>query len=375
MLARGAADDKGQIHLHVMAAAAILATRGAFPVNVRYVFEGEEESIVGPPRRAGSRRTATGSTADVAVISDSGFFEGNIPVDHDRAARHDVRPDRRRGEPMSTCIRAATAASSRTRPIALARIITALKGPDGRILIPGFYDDVVALTDEDRAAFAALPFDEAATPRRSARRRSSARPGTPCSSASGGRPTLDVNGIWGGFHGRRDQDHHPGPRARQDQLPARRRPGPRADLRALPRLRRDDRSPRRHDDRHIPRRRPPEPHADRPPGHPGGARALEATFGRAPVFIREGGSIPVSASFEIDPRPAGRAARLHPARRQRPCPQRVDGPATTTRPASGPSCGPWTSWPTSLARADSGPARRLRRTRRRGRSKGPVRIW
>ena len=55
MLARGAADDKGQVHAHAMAAAAILATRGGFPINVRYVFEGAEESWLGGPRRLAHR--------------------------------------------------------------------------------------------------------------------------------------------------------------------------------------------------------------------------------------------------------------------------------------------------------------------------------
>src|SRR5688572_17594923 len=78
MLARGAADDKGQIHAHVMAARALAAVRGGFPVNVRYVFEGEEESSsvhLAAWLEANRERLA----ADVAIISDTGFFEGNLP--------------------------------------------------------------------------------------------------------------------------------------------------------------------------------------------------------------------------------------------------------------------------------------------------------
>ena len=80
MLARGSADDKGQIHLHVMALAALLATRGTLPVNVRCLFEGDEEDDAprGVPRQwltANRERL----TADVAVISDTGFFDGNLP--------------------------------------------------------------------------------------------------------------------------------------------------------------------------------------------------------------------------------------------------------------------------------------------------------
>ncbi len=75
MLARGAADDKGQIHAHVMAAAALLATSGALPVNVRYVFEGEEESS---SVNLESWLTANRERleADVAIISDTGLLRG-----------------------------------------------------------------------------------------------------------------------------------------------------------------------------------------------------------------------------------------------------------------------------------------------------------
>ena len=79
MLARGASDDKGQIHMHLRAAEALLATRRALPINVKFVFEGDEESSAAPLERwlvANRDRLA----ADVAVISDTGFFEGNIPA-------------------------------------------------------------------------------------------------------------------------------------------------------------------------------------------------------------------------------------------------------------------------------------------------------
>src|SRR4051794_39993772 len=75
MLARGASDDKGQLHMHLRAAEALLATRGALPLNVKYVFEGEEESSsvhLDGWLTANRERLA----ADVAVISDTGFFEG-----------------------------------------------------------------------------------------------------------------------------------------------------------------------------------------------------------------------------------------------------------------------------------------------------------
>ena len=115
MLARGSADDKGQIHLHVMAAAAELATRGAFPVNLKYIFEGEEESAsVHLDGWLAANRDRL--QADVAIISDSGFFEGQHPGDHGRPARDHVRPDRRGRHARWTCTPDRSVAPSRTRP-------------------------------------------------------------------------------------------------------------------------------------------------------------------------------------------------------------------------------------------------------------------
>ena len=79
MLARGAADDKGQIHAHLMSAAAVLATRGRFPVNLKYVFEGEEESS-STHLDAWLAANRDLVAADVAIISDTGFFTGNVPA-------------------------------------------------------------------------------------------------------------------------------------------------------------------------------------------------------------------------------------------------------------------------------------------------------
>ncbi len=79
MLARGAADDKGQIHLHLMALEALLATTGSLPVNVRYLFEGDEE-FDARHLEAWLTTNRDRLAADVAVISDTGFFDGNRPA-------------------------------------------------------------------------------------------------------------------------------------------------------------------------------------------------------------------------------------------------------------------------------------------------------
>ena len=295
ILARGAADDKGQVHAHVMAASALLAARGALPINVKFVFEGEEESSsIHLDGWLESERERL--AADVAIISDTGFFEGNRPaitlsLRGLMYAQVDVvgtEVDLHSGGYGGAVQNPANA---------LAQIIAGLKGPDGRIRIPGFYDDVVPLSEADRAALASLPFDEG---------KYQADLGLPALVGEVGfttlerraaRPTLDVNGLWGGFQGEGSKTIIPAHahakvscRLVAAQEPERifeafrayvaeiAPPGVTTTVQylggGLPSL-----TPIDH------------------PATQAAARALEAAFGEAPVYIREGGSIPVCASF------------------------------------------------------------------------------
>jgi len=296
MLARGAADDKGQIHMHLRAAEALLATRGRLPIDLKFVFEGEEESSsVHLDRWLEANRARL--AADVAVISDTSFFEGNVPaitlgLRGIMYAQIDVT-----GSPLD--LHSGSYGGSVENPAnALARIIAALKGPDGRVLIPGFYDDVVPLSDADRAAFAALPFDEEAYRTGIGVSALVGETGYTTLERRGARPTLDVNGIWGGFQGEGAKTILPAHahakvscRLVAAQDPDRiyelfrefveriAPPGTTVAVRSLgggrPSL-----TPMDH------------------PATKAAARAIERAFGRAPVYSREGGSIPVCASFE-----------------------------------------------------------------------------
>ena len=295
ILARGAADDKGQIHAHLMAAGGLLATRGRLPINVKYLFEGEEESSsahLGAWLAAERERLV----ADVTIISDTGFFEGNVPaitlsLRGLMYAQIDVvgtDVDLHSGGYGGVVQNPANA---------LATIIASLKGPDGRIRIPGFYDDVEPLSETDREAIAALPFDDAAYLERLGLPALVGEVGYSTLERRGTRPTLDVNGLWGGFQGEGSKTIIPAHahakvscRLVAAQDPDRifeafkayveeiAPPGVTTTVRllggGLPIL-----TPMDH------------------PATQAAARALEATFGRAPVYIREGGSIPVCASF------------------------------------------------------------------------------
>jgi acetylornithine deacetylase/succinyl-diaminopimelate desuccinylase-like protein len=296
MFGRGTSDDKGQIHMHLRAAEALLATTGGLPVNVKYLFEGEEESSsvhLDLWLEANRERVA----ADVAIISDTGFFEGNIPsitigLRGMMYAQLDV---------VGTAVDLHSGGYGgvvQNPANALATIIAALKSPDGRIAVPGFYDDVAVLSDEDRSQFAALPFDEDAYLARLGLPELVGETGFTTLERRGGRPTLDVNGLWGGFQGEGSKTIIPAHahakiscRLVPNQEPEKifdglrdfvakiAPPGVTTTVRLL--------------GGGLP--------SVTPVDHPvtqAAARALEATFGRAPVYVREGGSIPVCASFE-----------------------------------------------------------------------------
>jgi acetylornithine deacetylase/succinyl-diaminopimelate desuccinylase-like protein len=295
MVGRGAADDKGQIHAHAMAATWLLAARGAMPLNVRYVFEGEEESA-SENLDAWLEANRGRLRADAVVISDTGFFEGNIPsitigLRGLMYAQVDVvlsPVDLHSGSFGGVVHNPA---------IALAQIIAALKGPDGRIRIPGFYDDVRALTDVETAAMADLPFDEEKFRTEVGVPALVGESGYSVLERKGARPTLDVNGIWGGFQGEGSKTIIPAHAhakistrlvADQDPDDIFRKfeafvteiapPGVTVTV------------------RYLGGGRPTVTSIDHPVTQ-AAARALEATFGRPPVYSREGGSIPVAASF------------------------------------------------------------------------------
>ena len=298
-IGRGVADDKGQLVMHLNAIEALRAVGRAPAVNITFLFEGEEEygsqSLETWIAEHGDRLAA-----DAVVISDTGFFEGNVPaitvgLRGMMYAQIDV-------ELSPVDLHSGAYGGAVHNPAnALASIIASLKGSDGRIRIPGFYDDVVALTAAERAAMAALPFDDEAF---------RASIPVPALVGEAGWSTLErksrppdprrqrhVERV----PGRGRQDHHPGACARQDLGAPGGRPGPGQDLRGLQGPRGVGRTGRRHGHHaHAPRGHA-EPHAHGPPGDtrggPGPPRRCTAS---SPVLIREGGSIPVTAVFEHD---------------------------------------------------------------------------
>lgn len=294
--ARGSADDKGQLYMHVKALEALLATHGRLPFNVVVLAEGEEE--IGSPNLvpfvvAHRERLA----AELVVISDSAMFAEGVPSllfslrglayfeVHVRGARSDLHS----GEFGGAVANPANA---------LARILASLHDGDGRVAVPGFYDDVVSWDDERRRRIAQLPHDDRAF---------QTELGVPALAGEKGygtlerlwiRPTCDVNGLLSGYTGE----------GAKTVLPS--RAMAKVSFRLVPEQR-----PERVKElfeAHVRRVAPPgvtveirELHGGRPwrarvegAAFEAASEALEEAFGRRPVLMGAGGSIPIVVEFE-----------------------------------------------------------------------------
>jgi acetylornithine deacetylase/succinyl-diaminopimelate desuccinylase-like protein len=296
MLGRGSADDKGQILIHLAALEALLSTRGKLPVNVKYLFEGEEESSSVNLERwmAANPERCSG---DAVIISDSGFFDGNRPaltvglrgITYLQVDVRNSDVDLHSGSYGGAVINPANA---------LASMIASLHDENRHVTVPGFYDDVVELTPDDRAALAALPFNEANYLAGIDAKATQGEAGFSTVERRGARPTLDVNGIWGGFTGDGSKTIIPAHahakiscRLVTAQDPARIALQVEAALKAA--------APRglQVEVQNLGNGYP----FLTPLGDPylsAAANALKETFGADPLYIREGGSIPIAALFQ-----------------------------------------------------------------------------
>ena len=296
LYARGATDDKGQMFTHLKAAEAWLKGAGSLPINVKFLIEGEEE-VGGANLEAFVAANAAKLACDYAVISDTSQFAPGIPAityGLKGLAYFEIVV-----QGAKTDLHSGTFGGSVANPLnALAKILASLTGPDGRILIPGFYDDVRPLEAWERAEFAKLPFSESDF---------QAGLGVPSLEGEAGyttlerrwaRPTCDVNGLSGGYQG-------PGPKT---VLPC--QASAKLSFRLVP-----DQAPKdiaRRFREHVASACPPGvtfeviEHSGAPavlvavdtPGVHAAVRAIEAGFGTKPVFMREGGSIPVVGLFK-----------------------------------------------------------------------------
>lgn len=294
--ARGSADDKGQLHMHVKALESWLGATGTLPVNVVVVAEGEEE--IGSPNLVPFVEARADRLAcDAVVISDSAMFDEGLPsllfslrglayVEvHVRAAKGDLHSGAYGGAVANPAT-------------VLSRMIATLHDDDGRIAIPGFYDAVKEWDSETRDAIRALPFDE---------ERFRSGVGAPALTGESGystlerlwiRPTCEVNGLLSGYTGQGAKTVLPAEAMAKISF----RLVPDQDPKRVARLLED----------HLRAVAPPsvsvsveELHGGNPwradPGGPlfeAAGRALNEAFGAEPVLVGEGGSIPIVGDFE-----------------------------------------------------------------------------
>jgi len=197
--ARGASDDKGQLFAHLKALEAFLAARGRLPVRVVVLFEGEEE-IGSPDLERFVADHADELRADCAVVTDSQFFAPGVPT-ITYGLRGLVYVELAVTGPAAD-LHSGTHGGAVVNPLnALARLIAAMHDDRGRVALPGFYDDVVPLTDDERDAWDALPFDEAAYARSLGVEPVGGEAGLPLLERRWARPTLDCHGVVGGYAG------------------------------------------------------------------------------------------------------------------------------------------------------------------------------
>lgn len=296
--ARGATDDKGNMLVPIIAVEALLKTEGALPINVKFFFEGQEE--IGSPHIPGFLAANRERFACDWVVSADGTqwseeqpslllgLRGLCAIQIDvRGAKSDLHSGLHGGVIQN--------------PIhALVRILDSMRSPDGKIIVEDFYDAVRPLSEAERAQIAALPYNEAAYKAKLGLDGLElfGEPGYTARERSWMRPTLEINGIWGGFQGEGSKTVLPNEahakitcRLVPDQEPA--------QIVALITA-------------HVAKHTPPgvkvtiRPLAGNsspyvmPADHPGNQIAhivLEEIYGRTPYYTGMGGSIPVCPLF------------------------------------------------------------------------------
>jgi acetylornithine deacetylase/succinyl-diaminopimelate desuccinylase-like protein len=296
LFARGSSDDKGQLFVHLKSIEAFLRTAGTLPVNVKLLIEGEEE-IGSEHLEEFVRDNAEMLKADLVLISDSSMFAKGVPsicyglrglaymqIDL-------VGPNRD--------LHSGSYGGSVHNPIqALAELIASLHNKNGRVTIPGFYDDVRKLTRAERQAYRKLPWSEKRYAKDLGVRQLYGEKGFSTLERVWARPTLECNGIWGGFTGE----------GAKTVLPS--RASAKISMRLVPDQ--EHRSMAKLFERHIRKIAPTSVlvtvrslHGGDPaltpidsPGVRAAVDALELGFGKKPLYQREGGSIPIVVQFK-----------------------------------------------------------------------------
>ena len=294
--ARGSADDKGQVFMHFKAIEAHMKQNGKLPVNMKILLEGEEE--VGSANLDDFIKAHKAElAADVVVISDSPMFDRGIPsICYGLRGLVYFQIDLRgtKSDLHSGSFGGAVANPN----MVLAQILSQMKDKGGRVKIPGFYDDVKELREEERAEWKKLPFNETRYRKELGAPKLFGESGYSTLERVWARPTVEVNGILGGFTGEGAKTVIPAVAMAKVSM----RLVPNQDPDKIAEL----------FEAYVKKVAPKtvevkvtRMHGGKPwmtdfdnPFVQAAGRAIEKGFGKKPVFNREGGSIPVVATFQ-----------------------------------------------------------------------------
>jgi acetylornithine deacetylase/succinyl-diaminopimelate desuccinylase-like protein len=294
--ARGSADDKGQVFMHFKAVEAHLKQHGKLPVNMKFLIEGEEE--VGSANLDNFIQSHKELLkANVVVISDSPMFDRGIPsICYGLRGLAYFQIDMRGSK---SDLHSGSFGGAVANPaMVLAQVLSQMKDKSGRIKIDGFYDDVVALREEERAEWQKLPFNEKKYRQELGAPKLFGETGYSTLERVWARPTFEVNGLLSGFTGE----------GAKTVLPA--VAMAKVSMRLVP-----NQDPKKIGDLFEAYLQKVTPktvelkttrmHGGKPwmtafdnPFVQAAGRAIEQGFGQRPVFNREGGSIPVVSTFQ-----------------------------------------------------------------------------
>lgn len=200
---RGATDDKGQVFAHVKAVESLLQTEGELPCEVIFLLEGEEESGGDAlPRYINQAREEL--KCDAVIVSDSTMYDANTPA-ITNGLRGILAFEFIVEGPNSDVHSGAYGGAVANPAMVLAQILAACVSPDGKILVPDFYDDVAPLEDWERENFRKLAFNDEALARELNVPRLHGEAGYNTLERLWARPTFEVNGIFGGYQGQRSK--------------------------------------------------------------------------------------------------------------------------------------------------------------------------
>ncbi len=294
--ARGASDDKGQSFTHVKALEAYVRSGVDFPVNIKFIFEGEEE--IGSPHLVPFIKDHTDLLeCDMVLISDTAMFAEDTPS-ITYGLRGLAYMEIEVTGPNRDLHSGVYGGAVENPANVLAEIIAKLKDAHGVVQIPGFYDKVTELSDEDRKAYQKLPFDEERYKEDLGLKALHGEKGYSTLERATARPSLDVNGIWGGYQGE----------GAKTVLPS--KASAKVSMRLVP-----DQDPEeiaRLFKQHV-ESLAPDTVSIKVTAHHGGhpavtdlsfyglkaaARAFQEIYDKEPLFTREGGSIPIVADFQ-----------------------------------------------------------------------------